>query len=61
MTSTGSDDGSLLRPVAASNGRGPALARGGQVVYAARRLGELLHGRPPGVTGHQWSSAGREC
>ncbi|WP_405108397.1 hypothetical protein OG559_26305 [Micromonospora sp. NBC_01405] len=61
MTSTGSEDGSLLRPVAASTGRGLALARGGQVVYAARRLGELLHGRPPGVTGHQWSSAGREC
>ncbi|WP_320068454.1 DUF2726 domain-containing protein [Micromonospora sp. RTGN7] len=60
MTSTVSDDGSLLRPVAASAGRGPLLARGGQLVYPARRLGELLHGRPPGITGHQWSSASRE-
>jgi hypothetical protein len=60
MTSSGTDDGSLLRPVPASTGRGPVLARAGQVVYAARRLGELLDGRPPGVTGHQWSSAARE-
>ncbi|GAA2220575.1 DUF2726 domain-containing protein [Micromonospora olivasterospora] len=60
MTSTGSDDGSLLRPLVASTGRGPVLVRGGHLVYAARRLAELLHGRPPGVTGHQWNSAGRE-
>ncbi|EEP70009.1 hypothetical protein MCAG_00336 [Micromonospora sp. ATCC 39149] len=60
MTRTGSDHGSLLRPVAASAGRAPVLTRAGQVVYAARRLGELVYGRPPGVTGHQWNSAGRE-
>ncbi|MFG1951819.1 DUF2726 domain-containing protein [Micromonospora sp. NPDC048830] len=60
MTSTGSDHGSLLRPLVASTDRGPLLARGGQLVYGARRLVELLHGRPPGVTGHQWNSAGRE-
>ncbi|MGC4806452.1 DUF2726 domain-containing protein [Micromonospora sp. DT233] len=59
MTSTESDEG-LWRPVAASANRGPLVARGGQLVYPARRLGELLHGRPPGVTGHQWSAASRE-
>ncbi|MFF3852335.1 DUF2726 domain-containing protein [Micromonospora sp. NPDC002575] len=60
MTRTGSDHGSLLRPVAASTGRAPVLTRAGQVVYGPRRLGELVHGRPPGVTGHQWNAAGRE-
>ncbi|MEU4569218.1 hypothetical protein [Micromonospora sp. NPDC023956] len=57
MTSTGPDDGSRLRPLAA--GRGPLLERGGRVVHTARRLGELVSGRPPGITGHQWSTAGR--
>ncbi|MFE0590703.1 hypothetical protein [Micromonospora echinospora] len=57
MTSTGPDDGSRLRPLAA--GRGPLLERGGHVVHSARRLGELVSGRPPGITGHQWSAAGR--
>ncbi|TWJ29296.1 hypothetical protein JD81_02805 [Micromonospora sagamiensis] len=57
MTSTGFDDDARLRPLAA--GRGPLLERGGHVVYTARRLGELVSGRPPGVTGHQWNTAGR--
>jgi hypothetical protein len=60
MTTGSATHGSLLRPLTAATGRGPVLVRGGQVVYAARRLAELLHGRPPGVTGHQWNSASRE-
>ena len=58
MTSTGSVDVPWLRPVTA--GGGPLLTRAGQVVYASRRLSELVHGRPPGITGHQWSTAIRE-
>ncbi|MBY8874306.1 hypothetical protein K7640_20965 [Micromonospora sp. PLK6-60] len=53
-TSTGSD--AWLRPLTA----GPAPTRAGQVVHAGRRLGDLVTGRPPGITGHQWSSAIRE-
>ncbi|MEV0156757.1 hypothetical protein AB0H57_23925 [Micromonospora sp. NPDC050686] len=57
MTSTGSD--AWLRPLTA--GPEPAPTRAGQVVHAERRLGELVTGRPPGITGHQWSSAIREA
>jgi hypothetical protein len=57
MTSTAPDVGSWLRPLPA--GREPLLERGGHVVHTARRLGELVLGRPPGITGHQWSTAGR--
>lgn len=60
MTSTGGGDGSWLRAVAGDGGRGPLFARGGQLVHGPRRLGELVHGRPPGVTGNQWSTAIRE-
>lgn len=58
MTSTGSVAASWLRPI--PPGVAPQLTRAGQVGYPARRLGELVQGRPPGVTGHQWSTAGRE-
>ncbi len=58
MTSTGSEDAPWLRPIMA--GGAPLLTRAGQVVYASRRLSELVHGRPPGITGHQWSTAIRE-
>ena len=57
MTSTGSVAASWLRPIPTAT---PArLARAGHVGYADRRLGELVQGRPPGVTGSQWSTAGR--
>ena len=58
MTSTGSEDATWLRPITA--GGRPLLTRRGQVVYASRRLSELVQGRPPGITGHQWSTAIRE-
>ncbi|MEV0003534.1 hypothetical protein AB0H28_14775 [Micromonospora sp. NPDC050980] len=57
MTSTGSVAASWLRPI--PSGAAPRLVRGGHVGYADRRLGELTQGRPPGVTGSQWSTAGR--
>ncbi|PWR04985.1 hypothetical protein DKT68_29415 [Micromonospora acroterricola] len=59
MTSTGSDDGGWLRAMPADGGRDTLLTRAGHRVYAARRLSELVQGRPPGVTGSQWSSASR--
>jgi hypothetical protein len=49
--------GSWLRPLSSVGSRGPVFARDQVVVHPARRLGELVEGRPPGVTGHQWSSA----
>ncbi|MFC0006457.1 hypothetical protein [Micromonospora siamensis] len=54
MTSTGT--GAWLRPLTADPDRSGA----GPVVHPDRRLGELVTGRPPGITGHQWSSALRE-
>ncbi|MET7832354.1 DUF2726 domain-containing protein [Micromonospora sediminicola] len=57
MTSTGSVAVSWLRPV--PPGVPSRFTRAGQVGYADRRLGELVQGRPPGVTGSQWSTAGR--
>ncbi|MFG1779860.1 hypothetical protein ACGFIG_25955 [Micromonospora sp. NPDC049048] len=60
MTSTGGGDGSWLRAVVGEGGRGPLLTRGDQLVHGPRRLGELAQGRPPGVTGSQWSTASRE-
>ncbi|SBT42355.1 DUF2726 domain-containing protein [Micromonospora narathiwatensis] len=58
MTSSGSVAASWLRPVTA--GGAPSLTRAGQFGYESRRLGELVQGRPPGVTGNQWSTALRE-
>ncbi|MEH1101650.1 hypothetical protein [Micromonospora sp. CPCC 205561] len=60
MTGTGGEDDSWLRAVSGDGGRGPLLARGGQLVHGARRLGELVRRRPPGITGNQWSTALRE-
>ncbi|SCE95473.1 hypothetical protein [Micromonospora mirobrigensis] len=54
MTSTGT--GAWLRPLTADPDRSGA----DPVVHPDRRLGELVTGRPPGITGHQWSSALRE-
>jgi hypothetical protein len=58
MTSTGTVAASWLRPVAA--GGAPPYRRAGQVVHPSCRLSELVQGRPPGVTGNQWSTAIRE-
>ncbi|WP_428965357.1 PDDEXK family nuclease [Micromonospora fluostatini] len=60
MTRTGGDDGVWLRALPADAGRGPALRRDGHVGYPDRRLSDLVHRRPPGITGNQWSSALRE-
>ncbi|MFU8871565.1 hypothetical protein [Micromonospora sp. SL4-19] len=49
---------SWLRPITA--GGAPLLTRAGHIGYASRRLGELVQGRPPGITGHQWNTASRE-
>ncbi|MEU8332727.1 DUF2726 domain-containing protein [Micromonospora sp. NPDC048839] len=59
MTSIGSDDRSWLRVLPADGGSGPLFARAGHRVHPARRLSDLVQGRPPGVTGSQWSSASR--
>lgn len=59
MTSTGSVAASWLRPIAA--GGAPSFTRAGHVVHPSRRLSDLVQGRPPGVTGNQWSTAIREC
>ncbi|MEV7328007.1 hypothetical protein [Micromonospora sp. NPDC093244] len=58
MTSTGSDARGWLR-AAPADGGGALLSRAGHRVYATRRLSDLVQGRPPGVTGSQWSSASR--
>ncbi|WBB69006.1 DUF2726 domain-containing protein [Micromonospora sp. WMMD812] len=59
MTST-SDDGAWLRALPPAGGRTAVLTRAGHRVHAGHRLGELVQGRPPGITGHQWSTASRE-
>lgn len=56
MTSTGSVAATWLRPITGT----PVISRAGQVGYASRRLSELVQGRPPGITGHQWNTASRE-
>ncbi len=58
MTSIGSVATSWLRPIVA--GGAPSFTRSGQVAHPSRRLSELVQGRPPGVTGNQWSTAIRE-
>ncbi|MET8233829.1 DUF2726 domain-containing protein [Micromonospora sp. NPDC005298] len=58
MTSTGSDERGWLR-AAPADGAGALFSRAGHRVYPARRLSDLVQGRPPGVTGSQWSSASR--
>ncbi|GGM07172.1 hypothetical protein [Micromonospora yangpuensis] len=59
MARTDSDDGAWLRALPDDTGRGPVLRRHGHLVHTDRRLGELVHRRPPGVTGNQWSAAVR--
>jgi hypothetical protein len=59
MTSIGSDDRGWLRAVPAGAGRDVLLDRAGHRVFPARRLSDLVQGRPPGVTGSQWTSASR--
>ncbi|GAB3935970.1 hypothetical protein GCM10027614_11720 [Micromonospora vulcania] len=54
MTSTGTDSRGWLRAASADDA---LLTRAGHRVYPARRLSDLVQGRPPGVTGSQWSSA----
>ncbi|WP_326554320.1 DUF2726 domain-containing protein [Micromonospora sp. NBC_01813] len=62
------DDGTRqtwLRPVlsstehAAGRQRGELFERAGWVIQPDRRLGQVLAGRPPGVTTRQWSVATR--
>ncbi|MEV1333230.1 DUF2726 domain-containing protein [Micromonospora costi] len=60
MTSTGSVEGSRSRQSPATGGRTPLFTRADHHVYAAHRLGELVPGRPSGVTGNQWNTASRE-
>ena len=43
----------------AEAGRDTLLSRAGHRVQPARRLSDLVQGRPPGVTGSQWTSASR--
>ncbi|MEU4473421.1 DUF2726 domain-containing protein [Micromonospora sp. NPDC023888] len=59
MTSIGSDYRGWLRALPADGGHEPLLSRAGHLVHPARRLSDLVQGRPPGVTGSQWSSASR--
>ncbi len=57
-TMTGGDD-SWLSTIPAGAGREPVLVRAGQRVHPGLRLGDLARRRPPGLTGHQWSTASR--
>ncbi|MGC4869136.1 hypothetical protein ACLQ3B_27275 [Micromonospora sp. DT53] len=59
MTSIGSDDRGWLRTMPAEAGRDALPSRAGHRVLSARRLSDLVQGRPPGVTGSQWTSASR--
>ncbi|WP_433319885.1 DUF2726 domain-containing protein [Micromonospora sp. CA-269861] len=59
MTSIGSDDRGWLRAMPAEAGRDALLSRADHRILSARRLSDLVHGRPPGVTGSQWTSASR--
>ncbi|MBQ1019964.1 DUF2726 domain-containing protein [Micromonospora sp. D93] len=59
MTSIGSDDRGWLRTMPAEAGRDALPGRAGHRVLSARRLSDLVQGRPPGVTGSQWTSASR--
>jgi hypothetical protein len=51
-----------LRPVlgeheAAATNRDGVFTRGDHLVRPGVRLGQILRGRPPGITAHQWSTA----
>lgn len=63
MVHTGDDGSPWLRPIPiqgeyeAQAARGEIFKRGGYVVQPDRKLGEMVHRRPPGITSHQWNSA----
>ncbi|GGM39680.1 hypothetical protein GCM10011608_25560 [Micromonospora sonchi] len=57
-TMTGGDN-SWLSMDPARAGRGTVLARAGRRVHVGLRLADLVRGRPPGLTGHQWNTASR--
>lgn len=63
MTGTGNEPGQWLRPALTPSehvdgaARGEIFERGGWVVRPDRRLSQLVHRRPPGITGHQWNTA----
>jgi hypothetical protein len=65
LVSTVRDADAWLRPLPTPAGPdtpagpGGVFARAGCVVHPDRRLGQLVRGRPPGITAHQWSSATR--
>ncbi|PZF91891.1 hypothetical protein [Micromonospora endophytica] len=54
-----SDEGSWLSMVAAGAGRGDVLTHAGRRMHLGLRLVDLVRRRPPGLTGHQWNTAGR--
>jgi hypothetical protein len=63
MVDTGIDVGPWLRPLlipsehGARAERGDIFERGHWVVQPHRRLSQIVHRRPPGITAHQWNSA----
>jgi hypothetical protein len=63
MVDTGIDEGPWLRPILspseheARTARGEIFERGGSVVQPDVKLSQIARRRPPGITGHQWSSA----
>lgn len=63
MAGSGNEVGRWLRPVLTSSEhadrltRGEVFERAGRVVQPDRRLSQIVHRRPPGITAHQWSSA----
>jgi hypothetical protein len=65
MVNTSKQAESGLRPAltageyATGLGHGGLFERGGWVVLPDRKLGQILHRRPLGITAHQWSSASR--
>lgn len=62
MVRSGNDGGTWLRAIPAPGGpagRGESFERGGCRVRPEVKLGEIVQRRPPGVSGHQWSTATR--
>jgi hypothetical protein len=63
MVTAGNDMGQWLRPVLTRDehadraARGEVFERAGCVVQPGRKLSQVVQRRPPGITGHQWSSA----
>lgn len=65
MLNTGNDGNTGLRPIPAPSGpagrvgRGETFERAGCLVQPDVKLSEIVQRRPPGITGHQWSTATR--